>query len=157
MEQWEIELRKQLGQNNVQKEHVEENKNALSLIVLIILGVLTLIAYEKKSSINVKSWVQNQFDTISTKVDDKDLDGMKQQNEEIKKTIVDLEKKTRWNNDRIFILGLMSNENNLILQNDYDKNHLLFLDKDWKIDQVPHYIQISDEDRDYLKKYMKNQ
>ena len=135
MEQWEIELRKQLGQNNVQKEHVEENKNALSLIVLIILGVLTLIAYEKKSSINVKSWVQNQFDTISTKVDDKDLDGIKQQNEEIKKTIVDLEKKTKWNNDRIFILGLMSNENNLILQNDYDKNHLLFLDKDWKIDQ----------------------
>ena len=126
MEQWEIELRKQLGQNNVQKEHVEENKNALSLIVLIILGVLTLISYEKKSSINVKSWVQNQFDTISTKVDDKDLDGIKQQNEEIKKTIVDLEKKTKWNNDRIFILGLMSNENNLILQNDYDKNHLLF-------------------------------
>jgi len=157
MEQWEIELRKQLGQNNVQKEHIEENKNALSLIVLIILGVLTLIAYEKKSSINVKSWVQNQFDTISTKVDDKDLDGIKQQNEEIKKTIVDLENKTKWNNDRIFILGLMSNENNLILQNDYDKNHLLFLNKDWKLDQEPHYIQISDEDRDYLKKYMKNQ
>lgn len=157
MEQWEIELRKQLAQNNVQKEHVEENKNTLSLIVLIILGVLTLVAYQKKSSINVKSWVQNQFNEIITKVDDKGIDDLKKQNEEIKKTIVDLDQKTKWNNDRIFILGLMSNENNLILQNDYDKNHLLFLDKDWKIDQEPHYIQISNEDRDYLKKYMSDQ
>ena len=95
MEQWEIELRKQLGQNNVQKEHVEENKNALSLIVLIILGVLTLIAYEKKSSINVKSWVQNQFDTISTKVDDKDLDGIKQQNEESNRMCTQFQRGTR--------------------------------------------------------------
>jgi hypothetical protein len=157
MEQWEIELRKQLAQNNVQKEHGEENKNTLSLIVLIILGVLTLVAYQKKSSINVKSWVQNQFNEIITKVDDKGIDDLKKQNEEIKKTIVDLDQKTKWNNDRIFILGLMSNENNLILQNDYDKNHLLFLDKDWKIDQEPHYIQISNEDRDYLKKYMSDQ
>jgi hypothetical protein len=157
MEQWEIELRKQLAQNNVQKEHGEENKNTLSLIVLIVLGVLTLVAYQKKSSINVKSWVQNQFNEIITKVDDKGIDDLKKQNEEIKKTIVDLDQKTKWNNDRIFILGLMSNENNLILQNDYDKNHLLFLDKDWKIDQEPHYIQISNEDRDYLKKYMSDQ
>jgi hypothetical protein len=157
MEQWEIELRKQLAQNNVQKEHGEENKNTLSLIVLIVLGVLTLVAYQKKSSINVKSWVQNQFNEIITKVDDKGIDDLKKQNEEIKKTIVDLDQKTKWNNDRIFILGLMSNENNLILQNDYDKNHLLFLDKDWKIDQEPHYIQISNEDRDYLKKYMADQ
>jgi hypothetical protein len=157
MEQWEIELRKQLAQNNVQKEHVKENKNTLSLIVLIVLGVLTLVAYQKKSSINVKSWVQNQFNEIITKVDDKGIDDLKKQNEEIKKTIVDLDQKTKWNNDRIFILGLMSNENNLILQNDYDKNHLLFLDKDWKIDQEPHYIQISNEDREYLKKYMADQ
>jgi hypothetical protein len=157
MEQWEIELRKQLAQNNVQKEHGEENKNTLSLIVLIVLGVLTLVAYQKKSSINVKSWVQNQFNEIITKVDDKGIDDLKKQNEEIKKTIVDLDQKTKWNNDRIFILGLMSNENNLILQNDYDKNHLLFLDKDWKIDQEPHYIQISNEDREYLKKYMADQ
>jgi hypothetical protein len=157
MEQWEIELRKQLAQNNVQKERVKENKNTLSLIVLIVLGVLTLVAYQKKSSINVKSWVQNQFNEIITKVDDKGIDDLKKQNEEIKKTIVDLDQKTKWNNDRIFILGLMSNENNLILQNDYDKNHLLFLDKDWKIDQEPHYIQISNEDREYLKKYMADQ
>jgi hypothetical protein len=121
------------------------------------LGVLTLVAYQKKSSINVKSWVQNQFNEIITKVDDKGIDDLKKQNEEIKKTIVDLDQKTKWNNDRIFILGLMSNENNLILQNDYDKNHLLFLDKDWKIDQEPHYIQISNEDREYLKKYMADQ
>jgi hypothetical protein len=71
---------------------------------------------------------------------------------------INLEKltsKLKWNSDRITLMGIMFNENFLIVRNNHFKGHLIFFNRDWTLDQVPHYVQLSDDDKEYLRKFIK--
>jgi len=53
------------------------------------------------------------------------------------------------------LMGLLLNENFMIVRNNYNKGHLIFFNRDWTLDQMPHYLELTDDDKEYLKKFVK--
>jgi hypothetical protein len=193
LEQWEIDLRRQLeGKVNNTKPKdtweqklVEEiqtlprniekpkdtNNTIVMLVLLIILGVATLFAYDAKSGDKVQSW----FASLGTKSSDEPIfqqpsvSGPKNYDAEIASLRSDIQKvdadnkvkldnlttKVQWNNDRLSLMGLLLNENFMIVRNNYNKGHLIFFNRDWTLDQMPHYLELTDDDKEYLKKFVK--
>jgi hypothetical protein len=63
--------------------------------------------------------------------------------------------KLKWNSDRITLMGMLLNENFVILGNNYDRSDLIFFNSDWTINKMPRYLQIQEKDREYLQKFVK--
>lgn len=197
LEQWEIDLRKQLGNKinakntetwesqlkNEIKELVPSKKSntSLMLMILIFLGVVTLCAYDIKTEGSVQNWIQSWFQSpdappvvdnpFATEPTTKDVRVKSNYETEIaalrteikrvedgNKTAMDkMATKVQWNADRITLMAVMMNENFLIVRNNADKSHLIFFNRDWTLDQMPHYLQLADEDKEYLNKFVKPQ
>jgi hypothetical protein len=204
LEQWEIDLRKQLeGRINSNKpkpgqtwedklvEEIEDlpqvqerkaqqkaNNTLIMLVLLIVLGVATLFAYDSKSGGKIQAWIQSKFSSTCTPQDpsgpvigptnptgpqaksyDTEIAALRadiQRVEADNKANMDkMAKKVEWNSQRITLMGMLLNENFMIVRNNYNKGHLIFFNRDWTLDQMPHYLELSDEDREYLKKYVK--
>jgi len=194
LEQWEIDLRRQLeGKVNNTKptqtweeKLVEEiqplprntekpkdtNNTIVMLVLLIILGCATLFAYDAKSGGRIQSW----FASLGTKSSDEPIvqqpsvsGGPNNYDAEIASLRSDIQRidadnkakldklttKVQWNSDRLTLMGLLLNENFMIVRNNYNKGHLIFFNRDWTLDQMPHYLELSDDDKEYLKKFVK--
>jgi len=204
LEQWEIDLRKQLeGRINSNKpkngqtwedklvEEIEDlpqvreraqqkvkdkqNNTLIMMVLLIVLGITTLFAYDSKSGGKVQAWIQARFASSVApeqptgpvigpgphKQKDYDADIAALRNDiqrleaENKANFDKLTKKVDWNSQRIVLMGMVLNENFMIVYNNYNRSHLIFFNRDWTIDQMPHHLELTDEDREYLKKYVK--
>ncbi len=55
---------------------------------------------------------------------------------------------------RTAFLGMLHNNNFVIMKNGYNRNDLVFLNRDWSIDQMPKYLTLTAEDRAYLERYL---
>lgn len=205
LEQWEIDLRKQLeGRINSnkpkngqtwedklvdeiqdlpqvreraqQKADDKKNNTLLMMVLLIVLGIATLFAYDSKSGGKIQAWIQARFTsspsapieqptgpvigpTNPSKSYDADIAALRadiqKMDAENKANLDKLSKKVDWNGQRITLMGMVLNENFVIVRNNYNKGHLIFFNRDWTLDQMPHYLELTDEDREYLKKYVK--
>ena len=205
LEQWEIDLRKQLEgriNNNkpkngqtwedklvediedlpqvreraVQKANDKNNNTLIMLVLLIVLGIATLFAYDSKSGGKIQAWIQARFTSSSAPqnptgpvIGPTNPVGPKSYDAEIAALRADIQRveadnkanmdklaaKVKWNGERITLVGMLLNENFMIVRNNYDKGHLIFFNRDWTLDQMPHHLELSDEDRDYLKKFVK--
>lgn len=180
LEQWEINLRRQLeGKVNSTKQNWEDklvkeiqpmsnttekakdNNNIVLMVLLIILGVSMLFAYDAKSGGKVKSWFASESSVQSSDSSKFDAE-IALLRSEIQKVATDnnakldnLTTKVQWSNDRLTLMGLLLNENFMIVRNNYDKGKLIFFNRDWTLDKMPHYVQLSDDDKEYLKKFVK--
>jgi hypothetical protein len=56
---------------------------------------------------------------------------------------------------RTAFLGMLHNNNFVVLKNGYDRNDLVFLNRDWTIDQMPKYLNLTPEDTAYLQRYLR--
>lgn len=66
--------------------------------------------------------------------------------------------KNKFNSDRLTVLGVVANENGVIIQQNYPKDDLIFLNSDWTMERAPKYLKISsDNDREFLKRWVKPQ
>lgn len=190
LEQWEIDLRRQLeGKINNTKpvqtweqklveeiqprntEKSKENNTILMLVLLIVLGCATLFAYDSKSGGKVQSWfasgskmsdelIQQQQPSVSGPRNyDVEIASLRSDIQRVdadnKAKLDKLITKVQWNSDRLTLMGLLLNENFMIVRNNHDKGHLIFFNRDWTLDQMPHYLQLTDDDKEYLKKFVK--
>ena len=55
---------------------------------------------------------------------------------------------------RSMLMGLLLNENFNIIKQDESKDEMVFFNSDWTLNKMPSHIELSDEDRDYLRKYV---
>ena len=77
----------------------------------------------------------------------------------LKEKIVELEhdrdqlsEKLMQQSKKIGIMGILLNENFLIVKDNYDKNDIILLNREWKIKKLPKYIMLDDKDKDFLDK-----
>lgn len=56
---------------------------------------------------------------------------------------------------RTAFLGMLHNNNFVILKNNYPKNDLVFFNRDWTIDNMPKYLTLTAEDQAYLERYLR--
>lgn len=186
IEKWEKDLRRQLAGVAVKREQWEDDlleeigelpppkpkSNTTAFVAcLIILGILTVFAYDHKTGA-ISQWWRSTHQNIAVvpplppthKSYDKDIAELRSAVQKAQTDVADqqallskLESKTKFNSERITLTGMVLNENFMIVRNNYDKNHLIFFNRDWTLDQMPHYLQLSQSDKEYLKKYVKPQ
>lgn len=163
-----------------QPKKQESNNRVLYYFVIFILLIANLYLYDKKSDGRISNWLKDRIRSGEVAQNDPVRPGpslpppgpgvdvaselkflraeivrletqQKQQKEEWDK----LAAKVKWNSDRIALIGAVLNENYLILRNGYPTSHMIFFNHDWTIDRYPQYLQISEEDREFLKKYVR--
>jgi hypothetical protein len=186
LEQWEIDLRKQLDKKVITPKHVKTledkvvetiqgaptvvpkpkpagNNTSLMMVLLIVLGLAMLFAYDEKSGGGFQSWIASKFhpavtDTVVLpKTQNTDITALQDDIQRIESDNQKLAAKVKFNTDRLNLMGMLLNENFTIIKNNYDKNNLMFFKRDWTFDQMPRHITLTDEDREYLKKFVKVQ
>jgi len=62
---------------------------------------------------------------------------------------------TKGNIDKITLLGILQNNNSCVIKNNLPKSDLIFINSDWTIDKMPTAINLDDEDKNFLKQYVK--
>ena len=162
-EQWEEDLLKEIEEMDEEfPPPVKQiNKTTTMFIVwLIILGFLVIFAYDRKTNA-ISQW----FDRSTPVAEEKprpnselaELRGIVRRNQaDTTAALEKIQTKTKLNSERIILLGMLSNENAMIYRQNYDKNDLIFLNRNWTLDQMPKHLQMTPEDREYLKKFVNN-
>lgn len=167
MENWEEDLLNQVGGKKAEEPSKEipfDNKTKIILGAILFLTLAIFLALEYKSAGgSFKSWVQSRFQKknvvldqpskvqIEEQIDIKDLiskiTALEAKNKE-------LENQLLWNSQRIGLMGIMLNENFMLLKNNLSKDGLIFLGRDWKISQMPKNLKLTDEDKEILKQFL---
>lgn len=157
---------------------VEENKGPGTwafLILFTVLGLSSLYIYDDKTGGKMKSWVASRFHTVPQEQkppkENKPTEQPKLEigDAEVAKLRTELEKlktenKTQYDavigklntvGNKVVLMGLLLNENFNIIRQSANYEDMVFFNKDWTLDKMPKYIDLSDDDREYLRKYIK--
>lgn len=137
-------------------------------LVIFILLVAGLFVYNQKTGGAITRWFENRIQiapdrsvpqnpTLPTMPPDKSSEVAQLQVDvaKIKQDMDVLTGKVKWNSDRITLMGMILNENFVIMGNNYDRSHLIFFNADWTIDKMPRYLEIQEKDKEYLQKFVK--
>jgi hypothetical protein len=136
-------------------------------VAIVILFIATLFVYDNKTGGKLKTWVSSHFSNKIEKVEK--IDNKKTNDSDLFKLRSDFEKFTNENKsqldaltnkvgsirDKVMLMGLLLNENFNIIKQGENKEEMVFFNRDWTLDKMPTHIELSDEDREYLKKYIK--
>jgi len=157
LEQWEIELRNQLSNiqesNQAKVDEVVEKEVSLdskasndwllyaSMFVFLILSILYMIDLKTGFIDNAfrKQEIKEELDVSPSASYSAD------ELEKIKEKVQSQEKK-------LFLLGLVTNENAYIVKQNKNKKDMMFIEKNWTVDKGPTYIHVTDKDIEYLEK-----
>lgn len=181
-EQWEIDLRRQLGKEIPKLENapIEVDKKASSFLsesfimmfLLVILTVSLLFAYDYKTDGSIQKLVYSSFtpvmspkqnespiEPLSPKPDSQieSIIALKEDIEKSKLTLDGLSSQMRANEEKISLIGIVLNENFLVIRNNLPKDNMIFFNRDWTIDKMPKNITLTEEDKAYLNKFIKSQ
>lgn len=74
--------------------------------------------------------------------------------EEIQNKLILNTDKINSNSEKITLTGIILNENFTIIRNGHDKSHLIYFNRDWSLEKGPRYLDLTENDREYLKKYI---
>lgn len=185
LEQWEIELQNQLHDSveklkspevhqEVQENEPEIPKNTIKesqdtgssipfMILLMILSIVMLYFYDNKTGGKVRDWIGSHFSSKNEvekqEKQEFDLSKYKEMYEKLsseqRSQLDALQNKVSSLRDKVMLMGLLLNENFNILKQDENKDEMVFFNRDWTLDKLPSHIDLSDEDKEYLKKYVK--
>lgn len=178
---WEDRLREQIS--NVQPSppvhhhHAPKKNNNTAVFMMVILILLGAVAF----AVNMKTGViSNLFNKKAEVVVDPanpfeerkadpvppannlasevrqiriDVDRMKADNNA---KFEDMQKKIKWNGERITLLGMMHNENWLVIRNQgANSSQFLYFNGDWTLSGMPQYLQLTADDQEFLERYRK--
>jgi hypothetical protein len=144
----------------------EDNSTLFFLAMLIILGISILFVYDYKTGGNIKKWMTSAF--VSKHIEKIDKEEITE-DAEVAKLRTDLEKyksenksnidalsaKINTNANKIGLMGLLLNENFSMIMKGEKSNDFVFFNRDWTLDRMPRYIDLTEDDKEYLKKYVK--
>jgi len=151
------------------------------VFLLIVLACATLYVYDDKTGGHFKNWTLSHFhtnkiespsstypvDPVEPKITQpiepsfKDAEIAKIKNELTK---FNLENKTKYDeitaklnvtSHKVGLMGVILNENFNILDQNKNVHKLMFFNRDWTLDRMPSYIELSEDDIEYLKKFVK--
>ena len=166
LEQWEIDLRNQLNgvQGTVSLETPQEVvveeavvKQTNDFVLYFALGCFLLVAslllLDFKT--NFISNLVRKENMVEIKVDEETLAGAVSSVNAAPNLILEeldsLKKKVKSHGDRIFILGVVSNENSTISKHNANKREMISINKDWTLSRKPTHLSFTQEDMKYLE------
>jgi hypothetical protein len=165
LEQWEIDLRNQLNgvqgtvsletpQEVVVEEAVVKQTSDLALYFALgcFLLVASLLLLDFKT--NFISNLVRKDNMVEIKVDDEILAGAASNSNAAPNLILEeidsLKKRVKSHGDKIFLLGVVSNENSTISKYNGNKKEMISINKDWTLSRKPTHLSFTQEDMTYL-------
>ena len=146
----------------------EESGTWLFVVMLFILAATTLWVYDDKTGGSIRSSISSLFNSSFTvKPEEKkespysDAEVAKIKNElekfksENKSALDSIQAKLNTNSTKIGLMGLLINENFTMIMRGADSSDFVFFNRDWTLDREPRFIELTDDDKEYLKKYIK--
>ena len=166
LEQGEIDLRNQLNgvqgtviletpQEVVVEEAVVKQTNDFVLYFALgcFLLVASLLLLDFKT--NFISNLVRKENMVEIKVDEETLAGAVSSVNAAPNLILEeldsLKKKVKSHGDKIFILGVVSNENSTISKYNTNKKEMISINKDWTLSRKPTHLSFTQEDMKYLE------
>jgi hypothetical protein len=155
---------------------VEETKGPGTwafLILFTVLALSSLYIYDGKTGGKMKSWATSRFHTVPQEQKPKENKPVEQpkvefEDAEVAKLRTELYKLKNENKaqydavmgklnavgNKVVLMGLLLNENFNIIRQSANYEDMVFFNKDWTLNKMPKYIDLSDDDREYLRKYV---
>jgi len=141
----------------------------LFLVLFLILGITIVWIYDDKTGGKIKSSIMSTFHSKENVqpeekelISDAEVGKLKNELEKFRsenKTAIDaIQAKLNSNSSKIGLMGLLINENFTMIMNGKDASDFIFFNRDWTLDRMPKYIEMTEDDKEYLKKFIrKNQ
>jgi len=160
--------------------HPKNNNLMYFIIILLLLGAMAF-AYNMKTGV-ITNWINKMRGGTAAAVETppdnnpfppdvtpptppaKGLDAeVKQLRLDLEKMKADdatryaeVQKRLKFDNDRITLLGMLNNENFLVIRNEgANSPNYIYFNGDWTLSRQPQYLQLTDADRAFLERYRK--
>jgi hypothetical protein len=147
---------------------VTENKDSSTFVffvLLVIIGLATILVYDNKTGNHFKNWIFSSFQTkqsvsvVKEETFDPELVKLKSDIDKFKlenKSSLDaINAKLNVNSSKIGLMGLLLNENFSMIMKGADASDFIFFNRDWTLDRMPKYIELTEDDKEYLKKFVR--
>jgi hypothetical protein len=147
---------------------VTENKDSSTFVffvLLVIIGLATILVYDNKTGNHFKNWIFSSFQTkqsvsvVKEEIFDPELVKLKSDIDKFKlenKSSLDaINAKLNVNSSKIGLMGLLLNENFSMIMKGADASDFIFFNRDWTLDRMPKYIELTEDDKEYLKKFVR--
>lgn len=146
-------------------ENITKNENTTIVMIIIALAAITYFVWQNKQ--------QNMFaDSSPMNIPNKNLqdyssvppwynkqlepqDELQRKYEAIDAAAKKIWERTKWNTDKLILLSTINNNNVSVMQNNYPKSELVYLNPDWTISKMPKAIKLDEEDRLFLQKFLR--
>jgi hypothetical protein len=165
LEQWEIDLRNQLGKVscdkeeskiNIPKKDVNDNLFYISMILFFLLASIFVLDFKTDFINNIfnsssKPVLIEKTPTEKTPTEKTPTEKTPDRAGEDFSKIIEIEEKIKAQEQKLFLLGIISNENGFIVKNGLNRKDMLLLKKDWKLTKYPKYINFSEVEKKYLE------
>lgn len=146
------------------------NKKNMPVLLLVALAIVIITWFNYQEKLNnqfsnnmqmpgqitdlnqVPPWYQNQNNNTPSINNSPTLD------KKVELLTVGTQKiweRTKWNTDSLILLSIINNNNSFVLKNNYPKSELIFLNSDWTINKMPTAVQLDDEDKEFLRKFVR--
>lgn len=146
------------------------NKKNMPVLLLVALAIVIITWFNYQEKLNnqfsnnmqmpgqitdlnqVPPWYQNQNNNTPSINNSPTLD------KKVELLTVGTQKiweRTKWNTDSLILLSIINNNNYFVLKNNYPKSELIFLNSDWTINKMPTAVQLDDEDKEFLRKFVR--
>ncbi len=132
-------------------------KNKILILLVVMLGVGIVFTMGSKNLINLD--VLTYFTTKEpqkityAEVNENKLPKLKPETSPEKK-VVSIESFDRLNS-KLTLLGVLFNQNTIVDRDGHPKEDLMFLNDNWTIDKFPNHLDLAQEDKDFLIKFIK--
>lgn len=159
---WEEELRKQVS-SVLPSEKNKINKTLIFLVLLIFLSIAVIFVFNHKTNNSLVNLFKQDHQKTEEKIEEiieeekpNEFVLLKEQIKSLEEDRDKLSANCKKQAQQICLLGVLLNENFLIVRDGYEKNDMILLNRDWKIKKFPKHIKLEKSDIEFLEKHKEN-
>jgi hypothetical protein len=163
LEQWEVDLRNQLlgiqkdvVDSKPEKEPLKKEPIDKSFYLSFYIFILIALFFALDFKIDFLSKIFQNSPKVEKKEEIIKEEPQVIQNVLETEKIAEIMEKIRKQDEKLFVLGIVVNENAVVLKNNLSKKDVLIIEKDWKLQNYPKYLKMSEKDKEYFNGVKKN-
>jgi hypothetical protein len=124
-----------------------QDKWSLPLLGLVVVLTLVLIGAVMHSKGYFDSWTKPNY---SQGYSEQKMNPMMYDHLALK-----VEKRSRWNSEMITLISILNNHNLAVAKYGYPASEYIYINGDWTIDRIPNHVILNEEQKAFLRRYLK--
>jgi hypothetical protein len=125
-----------------------QDRWALPLLAIVVVLTLVLVGAVMHNKGYFDSWTKPNYSQGYSQ-------GQKLNPMMYEHLVRKVEKRSRWNSEMITLVSILNNHNLAVLKHGYPRSELIYLNGDWTIDRIPNRVNLNEEQKAFLRRYLK--